>query len=296
MKAVIGIDPAEHFRPALNLFLRLRFDRPEATLMFSCESLVPDGSFPPFRAEHPMADILRDREASGVQLAQEVQAELRQHGFSAELVTRRGDPMQRLIEVADETGAELIVAGSARKPQWESLFFGSVSKGLVTASHQSILIGKRQPNEGEGLTAVLATDHSPYADRAVGRLIDAHPTGIERIIVLTAVDPRTQPDLLLIEDVPDSPEQAQQWATERLSEQNEELRTRLLRICSNIETRVLFEHTPNAIRMAMEEFDADLLIVGAHGHGFIERLALGSVSFHQVVNTPHNVLVVRARE
>ena len=44
----------------------------------------------------------------------------------------------------------------------------------------------------------------------------------------------------------------------------------------------------------MAEEQADLLILGSHGHGALERLALGSVSFHQVVATPHNVLVVRA--
>jgi len=34
--------------------------------------------------------------------------------------------------------------------------------------------------------------------------------------------------------------------------------------------------------------------MGAHGHGMVERLTIGSISFYQVVAEPHSVLVLRA--
>jgi nucleotide-binding universal stress UspA family protein len=50
----------------------------------------------------------------------------------------------------------------------------------------------------------------------------------------------------------------------------------------------------DAIKQTMQEFNAQLLIVGAHGHGFFERMMLGSIALHQVVAEPHSVLVLRA--
>ncbi len=52
--------------------------------------------------------------------------------------------------------------------------------------------------------------------------------------------------------------------------------------------------SPNdAIREAMRDTRANLLVVGSHGKGFIERTFIGSVSLHQVVAEPYPVLVIR---
>jgi hypothetical protein len=37
-----------------------------------------------------------------------------------------------------------------------------------------------------------------------------------------------------------------------------------------------------------------LLILGAQGYGFWERLMVGSISFHQAIAEPHPVLILRA--
>jgi len=51
----------------------------------------------------------------------------------------------------------------------------------------------------------------------------------------------------------------------------------------------------STIDRRMMETDADLLILGAKGHGVVERILLGSVSFHYaIVNLPYSVLVLRA--
>ena len=40
--------------------------------------------------------------------------------------------------------------------------------------------------------------------------------------------------------------------------------------------------------------NADLLVLGAQGHGFLERLTTGSVSLDQAVARPYSVIVMRA--
>jgi nucleotide-binding universal stress UspA family protein len=44
----------------------------------------------------------------------------------------------------------------------------------------------------------------------------------------------------------------------------------------------------------MREKAADLLVIGAQGTGVLERLFVGSVAMHQVVNEPWNLMLLRA--
>jgi len=43
----------------------------------------------------------------------------------------------------------------------------------------------------------------------------------------------------------------------------------------------------------MHSTGAELMVVGAHGKGWIERLLIGSTSLHEVIDEPYNVLVLR---
>jgi len=45
---------------------------------------------------------------------------------------------------------------------------------------------------------------------------------------------------------------------------------------------------------AAEEWDADMIVVGSHGHGFWGRLALGSVSDAVIHQAPCSVLIAKA--
>jgi nucleotide-binding universal stress UspA family protein len=60
------------------------------------------------------------------------------------------------------------------------------------------------------------------------------------------------------------------------------------------EFRVVKGHANDAIRDTMNDFGGELLILGAHGHSFLEQLLIGSVSLHQVVGEPYSTFLVRA--
>jgi nucleotide-binding universal stress UspA family protein len=51
-----------------------------------------------------------------------------------------------------------------------------------------------------------------------------------------------------------------------------------------------------AIREAMRETESQLLILGAKGHSLLERLSLGSVSYHFAIGEAVNLLILRAPE
>lgn len=63
----------------------------------------------------------------------------------------------------------------------------------------------------------------------------------------------------------------------------------------NIDTKVELGRPAQMIVEAAEEWDADLIVVGSHGHGFWGRLALGSVSDAVVHHARCSVLVVKSK-
>lgn len=62
---------------------------------------------------------------------------------------------------------------------------------------------------------------------------------------------------------------------------------------ADVSTETLLGSPANAIVEAAEKSSADLIVVGSHGRGFLERVLLGSVSSGVVHNASCSVLVVR---
>ena len=62
---------------------------------------------------------------------------------------------------------------------------------------------------------------------------------------------------------------------------------------SIVETRVVEGSSGQMIIHTADEVDADVIVVGSHGHGFLSRVLIGSVSEYVVRHTTRPVLVVR---
>lgn len=77
-------------------------------------------------------------EAQG--LMSKVMDELKAKGVSAELVIKDGRPAQRVIEVATDLGADLIVVGSTGKHGAAKFFMGSVSTKIAEHAPMSVYI------------------------------------------------------------------------------------------------------------------------------------------------------------
>jgi nucleotide-binding universal stress UspA family protein len=61
----------------------------------------------------------------------------------------------------------------------------------------------------------------------------------------------------------------------------------------NVTTKMLFGSPKKAILEEAEAFSADLIVVGSHGHGGIERFLLGSVSQAVALHAKCSVEIVR---
>lgn len=292
VRIVAGIDD-QYYANALAFLERLRFASADVRLIHVLESLLPDKSFPDLGPNHPLSILMAEMEQRGDAELAKAGAMLQNTGYRLGTELRKGDPARCLIEFASRLSADIIAVGSAQKGHWASLFFGSVTKALTAGAEQSILIAKSLPRSEFGLTAVLATDHSPYCNACIERFLGWQATGVRRITVLTSLVYGITPALA-------EPAHPLEPIQSIMPNVQEDIRTRNADLCLRLrgegiecDSVLVDDYPQEAIAHTMKDTDADLLIMGARGHGFWDRLRLGSVSHFQVVATPHNALVIR---
>ncbi len=296
MKIVLGADlaMAAGGSPAVELLKRLRFGEAQIDVMHVVPPPVYTGwEYDPVIAPSVLAEIAqRDRESAHEAL-DKVVAEI---GPGAGAVVAMGNPTERLMAHADENHADLVVINGTVAGPLVAFLTGSVARGLVIGAHQSVLLARGKSEPLRPLRAVLATDHSPYSERCVTKLTQLWPQGIQHITVLTAYpEDRIRAMEPMLPQMGVEPVEA---VKETLEAKNNALIQKLggcfHPMLTTFESRVSPLGIHEAIAAAMKETDADLLILGAHGHSFLERLTLGSVSFRESVFAPYSVLVVRA--
>ena len=196
---------------------------------------------------------------------------------------------------SDREQASLIAVGCSGKSAARAFFTGSVGRGLTIAAHQSLLIAKGEPKEGP-IRAVLATDHSAYANDCLDKLLELAPQGISHLTVMSAYPKEILGHLMPY--LPDIVLDPSEWVEQGLEQRNQQVIQKLAPLGSmgtgcTFASRVMGMDADEAIETAMGEAEADLLILGAQGHGFVERLTTGSTSFHQVVAEPYSVFLLR---
>lgn len=145
-------------------------------------------------------------------------------------------------------------------------------------------------------TVLLATDGSDLATSAMVRGVEllGHD---HRFIALTVLPPAFVPAATVAPmdthpAVVDPGFDAAQEIEER-AEMNEEL-DRLIRLLAvPAEGRVESGEPGVAICQVAEEEAAAVVVLGSHGHGWLQRVLLGSVSHHVLQHAPCPVLVMR---
>ena len=198
-----------------------------------------------------------------------------------------GRPASAILAEADLLDANLIAVNASTRTALEALFTGSVARALATAATQSVLLARPSKSVGP-IKAVFATDHSEYAEKCVAALIRLAPRGIGHLTVLTAYPERMEE--IYREQI--------EAARPRVEESCNETLARLTGHVGTPETtfdcRIVPGRASAVIAQTMTETGADLLILGAKGHGVAERFALGSVSFEQAIGPhPYSVLILR---
>lgn len=292
IRIIAGVD-STHYPNSLRFLVKLRFATARVHLMHVVEALLPGKSFEDLGSDHPLNIAFKEKKRQGLEHLANAEEMLRSSDYEVGRSIKTGDPARCLIEAAHEESAELIAVGSAQKGHWGSLFYGSIAKSLTATANSSLLIAKSPPTSDDGLKAVLATDHSHYCNQCINRFFEFQIKGVRHVTVLTSLNPKDahrigevlhegEVEAMDFEHIFTATKSANEELCDRLNAQGIE--------CDSIVSK---EHPQDAIASAMKNTSADLLILGAQGHGAWDRFRMGSLSNFQVVATPHNILIMR---
>lgn len=290
MRILVGIDLGRDYVSTLHLANRLRFEAPKFTLAHVVDTSMAFGGYSVI-SEAPMAyDYYAQASKIGQEAVDEAEKTAKGLGLDCEGKLLTGSATALLTKVADDLNADLICVHSERKSALGSLFLGSVCRGVAIGAHHSLLISKGEFAAAGDLIAVFATDHSDYANRALDRFLEMNPKGIRRIHVVTALHISslgTHPELA------DLHTQIQRDLLSEAASKTDTVVNRLASAGYSATGEVVNLTVNDAISQVMDQTKADLLFIGAQGHGFMHRVMLGSTSMHQIVAEPYSVLVIR---
>lgn len=291
MRTLVGIDRDRLYGSALVLLGRLGFAENQVTLAHIGPAVAAQlNPAPLVYAYYDTAELAATNQRVGTQLLTEATDVAAASGLGGvETIFETGSSSVLLMRLADERRADLVAIGSGQHGAVESFFLGSVGRALAIGAHQSFLIARREANATGPLKAVFATDHSEYANRCFARLIDMNPEGLKHVTIVTA----TESNLLASED---HPELSLTEVEETMNRHGQEMVGRLEATGRTADFRLIEGFPAEALAKAMTDTDADLLILGARGHGLIERVFIGSLALHTVVAEPYSVLVLRIPE
>jgi nucleotide-binding universal stress UspA family protein len=291
MKTIVGVDLAGNYAPALELCLELDFPHQHYVFVNAVEP-VPAYAPPLGAAFDNGAWITHLRNAGETAVTKAEARVCRNHIQSHSQVTL-GAPTATLMTIADDEKADLIALGSAKRSGIGSFFSGSVARGMTIGAHQSLLVTKAPEFPKRPIRAIFATDHSEYAKRALEKLIQWAPKGISQIDVISAYEVEEGYVVAVPDHIIDTGVAIADVIRDHLVKMTEEASTTLARAGYLGEAQVVRGFPNTVIGEQMKIREADLLIIGAQGHGFFERLLVGSTALHQVVAESYPVLVIR---
>lgn len=206
-----------------------------------------------------------------------------------------GDPAEEILRLLDAQRFDLVVLGSHGRGIVGRALLGSVSQRVLARSPVSVRIGRDfHPFDNEAVRVVLGYDGSPDARLAV-RSIGARswPRG-SSVRVVGAVAAAAYPTNVAAFDIA---------MTEAVEQEAVRLRAgvsrvvRRLRSGGMIATGEIDNGSPASVILdAARTWGADLVVVGARGHGAVERLLLGSVSAALAARAECSVEVLRHTE
>lgn len=297
MKIVLGVDSRtpEANAPVVSLLKRLAFADSEVEVVHVVAPPVfPGGELLPVLSGL-IASQYENTEWPDASAATAHVAETLGSLYPVTETVVTGTPAETLLRAAERAGARLLALNASHDPAWKTVFVGSVARAAALGAQESVLLARPDALESRPLHAVFATDHSPYADQCATLLGELLPQGIAELTVLTAFPIAALREQLTHQGEAGIAEGAQLEHT--LRTRNADTIARLDAAFGDaapvMQSRVVDKPITEAIAEAMAETNADLLILGAHGHSIVERLVAGSVSLHHALSSPYSVLLLR---
>ncbi|MFL5686876.1 MAG: universal stress protein [Chloroflexota bacterium] len=259
------------------------------------DSFAPEGAVWPnvVRVEPP-----NDRERIYGDVSRrllEISDRLRTDGRTIEVRVLDGRPATKIVAEAERFEADLIVMGARGLSPVRRLLVGSVSSEVVDHAPCPVLIARHGAFE----RVLLATDGSPSATDATAFIAESGLFGTSQIRIVSVGDPGipwwvgvTPIDGMTSIDMYADEERAIERRARHVAE---EARKRLADMDIAGASAVRDSDVVGTILREAEEWQADVIVVGARNMGTVHRWLVGSVSRSVLHLAEASVLIVRPR-
>jgi nucleotide-binding universal stress UspA family protein len=251
--------------------------------------VVPAGALDDLRdwLGTPLTERVNDLAARSLEsLATELRKERQ---VSLEVRLEVGAVATKLVAVADELRAELLVVGARGAGILRRLYLGTTAERLLRQTTRPVLL-VRQPVDGPYRRVLLALGSSRHNDRLLEQarlvapdarwvLCNAFQVPFEKELRVASVDEDT---------ISYYREQARANARSRL----ERLAEAAGLSQDRYELRVVEGEASLRLIEQQEALGCDLTVIGKHEQNALEELLLGSVTTHVVAESTTDVLVV----
>jgi nucleotide-binding universal stress UspA family protein len=212
-----------------------------------------------------------------------------------QFVVRAGAPAATIVHYAAEAGTDLVVLGTHGHTGFERFMLGSVTEKVVRKAPCPVLtVPKRageQPESPLFSRIVCGVDFSEVSDRAVRHALSLAQEARGHVTLLHVLDwlpdahfakyPQFDLDHFRRSQLSEArlrldrlvPEEARNWCQP--------------------ETRVACGKPYQQILATAQKEEADLIVLGVHGHGALDRMLFGSSTEHVVRQATCPVLTIR---
>jgi nucleotide-binding universal stress UspA family protein len=217
-------------------------------------------------------------------------------GFAIETDVAMGDPRAEIVRQAEEWRADLVVLGARGLGTVKRFLLGSVSDTVTRHARCPVLVVKGQRRKlGSVLVAMDGSEDSFQAVRFLQSLALPRQTKVRLLSVVERLRyPTTAPQAVHGQLV--------RMLKELEAERRGELDKVLERAAAHLDDKItrVTRYTPTGdpaeeIVATANDFDTDLVVLGARGLGGMARVLLGSVSEKVLHHARCPVLIVKER-
>ncbi|MFB6132402.1 MAG: universal stress protein [Halanaeroarchaeum sp.] len=231
--------------------------------------------------------VLESLEREGEKAVDAVRSRCEAAGVDFETTQLEGRPATRITEYADAVDADLVVMGTHGRSGISRLLLGSVTESVVRNCEREVLTvpADAPPVEAEYDNVLIATDGSEGSSSATDVGLEVARTFNATVHGVYVVDEGVTQTHLIDELLQQEGRNAIEGVENRAEEAGLE-----------VTTAVLSGSPHDEIATYATEHDVDIIVVGSHGKGALERTLLGSVSERTIRSADRPVLVTRHPE
>lgn len=293
MRTIVGIDLYPETDLSIDFLARLKIPGNELTLVHSMVPISP--ALTVGLVTVPIEPNFIDE--LGMTVTAHLESEVihaKNLGMVANYKMTLGSADRCLQEEAKAVHADLIALSASPHRELGSLLNESVSHSLAISAPMSVLIVRGCEPSTEPVSALFATDHSDYCNEAMERLMSWNLQGLSKVVVFSAYETVGHETALIGRNSAIRAEEVSCWLKEQVQTKTEAIARRFEAAGVTAEVVVVQGDFNDKLPAVMKATGSNLLILGARGHKFLERMMLGSTTVHQVDENPFPILIVRA--